>query len=389
MTDAQHNAREKLYGNADSWEASVPPELRAAVEHLREEFDKVHWQCGTITEKFCFMSLHIGTTDDFVKGYRDPLRYLKEAVGPAAAQRHDELIEQDTPPAIFKAFFDLYLDGVTPSALAIFRDLVEIGQMNQAALSTGYLEWAEAQTKHVIRSQTHLIELWIKRVCDVQVSTPDEDTDDRVFWRKWQAPLLIVMDPSRYQRYDAATAWDRHDLESTDGLLMHFAQAYVLHLEDHLRRMAGKAAVAIAKSPRSTAPNVSNVNTGNPRQSDEQAMDQMRPAVKNKLHRTLSRLELRRRAVIFGVLQNNVEGRSYCLALDKRRLGVPQAWLDEGCPKTYTEAYVANGFGWRKRIQDEKSRFKKKYDQTSPAERERIVEEGTMNSSNSSETSRN
>ena len=68
----------------------------------------------------------------------------------------------------FKAFFDLYLDGMSVQALLIFKELVEIGRANENRLAIPYLDWAEAQTKHLIRSNTHRIRIWVRDVCDKQ-----------------------------------------------------------------------------------------------------------------------------------------------------------------------------------------------------------------------------
>jgi hypothetical protein len=43
-------------------------------------------------------------------------------LGVAASQSFVALLNAGTAPAIFKAFFDLYLEGITDSALAILVD---------------------------------------------------------------------------------------------------------------------------------------------------------------------------------------------------------------------------------------------------------------------------
>ena len=63
------------------------------------------------------------------------------------------------------------------------------------------------------------------------VYDPNEDIEERIFWRKWQARLFLIMTPSLYTPYDAAAVWDRQDAESSSKLLRHFAEHYVLHLE--------------------------------------------------------------------------------------------------------------------------------------------------------------
>jgi hypothetical protein len=78
--------------------------------------------------------------------------------------------------------------------------------------------------------------------------------------------------------------------------------------------------------------------------------------------------ERNRRRIIFSVLLKNVKGLKYCKALDDQKLAIPQEWSQDNCPNTYSGAYRA-GQPWRKRIQDEKSRYRKKRDQTPVGQR--------------------
>lgn len=83
--------------------------------------------------------------------------------------------------------------------------------------------------------------------------------------------------------------------------------------------------------------------------------------------------EKQRRKVIFGAIQARDKGPKYCKTLDGRKLAIPAEWIQDGCPNTYADAYK-RGQPWRKRIQDEKSRYKKKYDETSAAESEKLLQ---------------
>ena len=80
-----------------------------------------------------------------------------------------------------------------------------------------------------------------------------------------------------------------------------------------------------------------------------------------------------RRSVIFGVLELRLEGLEYCEALDKRTLDLPATWKADGCPNTYVGAYWESSRHWRQKIQDEKTRYREKYDATPPDELERII----------------
>ena len=80
----------------------------------------------------------------------------------------------------------------------------------------------------------------------------------------------------------------------------------------------------------------------------------------------------RRDTVIFGAIQAGLKGLKYCALLDQRKAQLPSAWTDEGCPDTYAEANRSPK--WRKRIQDEKSRYRRVYEKLSAQEQEAIIQ---------------
>ena len=182
--------------------------------------------------------------------------------GTKATQQFIELIKTQTAPAIFKSFFDLYLDGISVTALAIFHQLAAVGKANEQRLRIPHLQWAEAQTKNLIRSKMHSIEIWIRNVCDKQIYDLKEDFEDHIHWRKWQAPMLLVIKPSRYMPYDRAREWERNDRETSVRWIEAFAEHHVLHLEVKIEHAAGMAALELAKQtpppiPPTPAPEVS------------------------------------------------------------------------------------------------------------------------------------
>lgn len=91
---------------------------------------------------------------------------------------------------------------------------------------------------------------------------------------------------------------------------------------------------------------------------------------KRKSHTT--KMQLHKTQVIFGAIQLRLKGQKYCAALDDRKVSLPNQWIEEGCPDTYGKAYKEPR--WRKRIQDEKSRYREQYDQTSARKREAIIQ---------------
>lgn len=76
--------------------------------------------------------------------------------------------------------------------------------------------------------------------------------------------------------------------------------------------------------------------------------------------------------LIFGAIQAGLKGQKYCATLDSRRVRLPDQWIEEGCPDMYGKAYREPR--WRKRIQDEKSRYREQYDKTSVQGLEAIIQ---------------
>jgi hypothetical protein len=139
-------------------------------------------------------------------------------------------------------------------AAIIFRELIVIGRTNQERLGTLHLDWATAQVKHLIRSFPHRVESWVREVCDKQLYTPEETFEEKIFWRKWQAPMLIVMKPSRNQPYDASSVWERYDAATSLNILTEFEADFILRLDMAVDKAAGQATLELAKQPNTVPP---------------------------------------------------------------------------------------------------------------------------------------
>ncbi len=365
MAQSHIDGRRRIYVNTEPWETNVPMALIPAVTHFRRSFDDAHSEWGPSTQSFCYALLHGGSPHEPANAYSDYLTYINTKLGAPATQRFEYMLAKGTPPAILMGFYELYLRGTNIQSLIIFTELIEIGRANQKQLTLPYLDWAVAQTRHMIRDQANRIELWIKDVCDKRKYDASEEREERFFWRKWQAPMLLVMQPFWGMPYDPSKAWERMDAETSAITIELIAGQYALKLQGLLDNAAGDVAVESAKQ---SIPNVRNGTTDDAQPGTLPAT----PALKlrsNSKPKKPSGPESTKRSVIFGALQGNLEGLAYCRALDKRGLTTSSAWTAEGCPSSYAAAY-RNG-KWRKRIQDEKSRYKKKYKLASPAERER------------------
>jgi hypothetical protein len=241
-----------LYKHPEPWDQNLPADLIPPINHLRKLFDNHHWTYGKITETHCYHHLHPDNPDPDIRDYLNPLEQLKGIAGTTATRSFMALLRTGTPPALFKAFLDLYLDAMLAVTLPIFAQLVAVGKANEDRLGVPHLVWAEAQTKNMIRYNMHLIEIWVRNVCDKQPYTP-EDMDEQLYWKKWQAPMLLIMKPSRFMTYDAARAWERNDTETSSRWPQAFAEQYVLHLESKLENLAGEVALELAKQPRPPA----------------------------------------------------------------------------------------------------------------------------------------
>ena len=82
-----------------------------------------------------------------------------------------------------------------------------------------------------------------------------------------------------------------------------------------------------------------------------------------------------RERIIMGAIQAKLTGLKYCKELDRKSVLTPATWRECGCPKAYSEAYMNSK--WTHRIQDEKSRLKKKYSGMTPQRREAAIQGGS------------
>jgi hypothetical protein len=237
------------YENNEEWNKDVPADLVPAIEALRTSFDSAHWKCSEMTRVFCFAALHPDTPGHDTKEYLTPLHQLQAIVGPAAAQHFAALLRESTPPSIFRAYYELYLEGVAVQTVDNLAHLIEIGQAHEARLRHPPLEWAVWHTKHMIRSHVHQVDIWMRDVCDTKTYDPTEDFDEEIFWTKWQAPRLLIMKPARSQPYDASTVWERLDPEASQKLRRAFVDGYVVRLESLVGKLAGRKAIELPKRP--------------------------------------------------------------------------------------------------------------------------------------------
>lgn len=347
------------YISTESWQDSVPNELLEAVEPLREAFETAHFGCGATTRLFGYAELHKEAALDESREHLSYLLHMQMTVSHSALTLFKQGLRLRTEASIFKAFYTLYLEGTGVEALRILGELIGIGLANARLFRMSPLAWAEAQTNSMIRQEAHTIRLWVQSVCDKQPYDPDDSPDELLNWRKWQAPAFLIMKPNGTREWNVASAWERNDPATSVRWLDHFEDDYVQHLEHKVRQTVGRAALEHAKVPQAAvAPSLG-----------EAAMT----VQKVLKHRKVKAATSKRQAVIFGALQACLKARKYCKMLDDRNLLIPQSWIDEGCPATYSAAYVV-GAPWRRKVLDEKTRYTREYKKATPAEREKLVQ---------------
>jgi hypothetical protein len=238
----------------EPWDKEMPADLVPAVKAIRKVLADWHWKCGRVTEKLCYSLLHPEIQLDTTE-YILPLRQLKGVVGFAATARFNQLVKQQVPPATFKAFYDLFVEGSATQLSAAFAHLLEIGRVHEQRLGGNHLHWAKSQLMHIVHHHRIAVRIWVRNVCDVRPYDPYDQTDENIFWRRWQAPLFLIMKPSKYQPYDPAMVWDRKDIDSSTRLLTHFEEDYILRQRIEVDRLIDYAAVQLAKQPTSARTN--------------------------------------------------------------------------------------------------------------------------------------
>jgi hypothetical protein len=246
--------RKRRTDDTQIWDDNLPEDLKAAVKFLHHSFGETHWKISSLTERFCYAMLHGETVQDLHE-WAPPFNQLKVIVGGAATKRFISYIGAQTPSSTVRAFFDLYLDGVESDLVQHHTDLFAIAMANEGRLGTSPIDWTEFQSKQLIRSQSHMIPIWVRNVCDKQPYEPNADIEDRIYWRKWEAPGFLTMKPFMGGNYDPSAVRKRICCEESLGLLNALADRYVIHFDCWIRDRKGELLVEAAKRPRPAPPN--------------------------------------------------------------------------------------------------------------------------------------
>ena len=231
------------------WDQDVPVHLRPALKALRQRFEDGRWKVGQLTQVLAFACLH-GEKLENLRDYLMPLKQLKLIIGPAATQRFHHYVKGTTVSSIFKAFWDLLLDGMKAEITVVFGHVLEIARANETQLGVDSQQWAQARVERMVDDEAHTIEDWVRSVCDKQDrKMVVDDPDEWIFWRSWQAPWFLIMQPAGPQKFEGERIWERQDVATSMAWLRHFSGEYKISLKTKLHHAVGEAAVSAAKRP--------------------------------------------------------------------------------------------------------------------------------------------
>jgi len=114
--------------NLPKWEDFTPGTLTPAIEHVQKTFASSVWKCSEITEKMCYSALHPGEVDTAgLTPYEENFRLYRIILGNPAVREFDRLIKIGTPPAIFKAYSDVFRKGIETEVARLFEETLAIG----------------------------------------------------------------------------------------------------------------------------------------------------------------------------------------------------------------------------------------------------------------------
>ena len=114
-------------GPAD-WQKITPQRLLPAVEHVRNSFETDEWKVSDISRKLCYAALHPETSQlTSLTPYKVPFNTYCQMVGSRVQRQFDDLLRLRTPPAVFRAYFDLYYEGLEVATRGRFNSILEIG----------------------------------------------------------------------------------------------------------------------------------------------------------------------------------------------------------------------------------------------------------------------
>jgi hypothetical protein len=316
-----------------NWQDITPKQLQPAVTAIRKAFDDATWSCGESARRLCFAGLHPTPGNQQSTNPATDLDPYKKYLVAAIGDRAREVIARSnqTAPAIFKAYMDLYRIGVIAVIRSLFEEALQIGIAQVLILKLHPVEWATSHLRILIDEEKSSVQLWIKRVCDIQDHSNfpqgNEELGEMMFWKAWRAPRLIRMSPVGNTRYEAGTVWEREDESTSQRLLESHGKMFVFSCHSDLEKIAGAAQVELAKRPiRSVTPEKSSeANAGH---------------VTTSKNKTTATLDYRSAVSLALVINPSATDIDICRRLDADGgVDLPSALSNAGCDRLFVSAY--------------------------------------------------
>ncbi len=289
---------------------------------------------------------------------RECIRVSHRVAQEAYERIKDAPIEQKRK-VFWDHFFHSWTARLSDFIEKAFQEFVQLAAANRGLISEEPLQWAETNLRQFLEPRLgheikvahpdpngtsemsfaervtggqkahNWITYWIAEACSGEgqnlgdwVGDGEWELDDEAV-DSWQAPAWLITSPS--QKDQPLEGWLDAATTALEVGLIHFE--LWAKLKDAIERAKLRAEVHIAAS--------------------------IPPAMTKRVRRKpLTEAE----KVISEAIKDHRKGMRYCVYLDKNNINPPKAW--ELCPQSYVKAYKAAL--WRKRIQDQKSRVKRK-----------------------------
>lgn len=251
---------DRWYKDLPQWESFVPVALKDHVAALREREKEALSNCFTVTSEACRILLHEQT--DAYAEWDLPLQQIKVYAGIGATHRFKQLIEKRNPPALFRAFWDLYMECMEPWFGNVFDGFLSIARSNASLLTEAPIAWTNQQCDLFRRSLPYYGWKWAVRACGKECSDGPE-VDELLALAKRegeedhfsllqevsQLPWLVAIDIHRPGNNADRKAWDRMSISETHSFLKHCESLHQSHLWAILRDKKQNALIAEAQIP--------------------------------------------------------------------------------------------------------------------------------------------
>ena len=322
----------RLRNGVNDWKEITPQPLQRAVEALRRNFQQHERKIDLIMMQGCNPALHKGSSEEA----RKISRPLEQTFGYEAFPTVDE---GQTEPAVFSSYFYRCAQLLAGALRITFFGLRDISLAQATLIDRPPLDWAAVQVKVLVADKSHRISLWLKSSCDKFELVDDES---------WRAPRWLFMEPFGNQPYDRGHAWDRMNETETEHVQEVVEDRFNQLLVMELDRAVDEAHVELAiKAPNNSV------------RAAPSAASELEEHTARKPTKGISPRLTARQEKIWGVIQQNVRGLAYCRELDNAGVRPPRKGVWAKGPGTYCGAY-REGESWPHRIQDEKTKIKKK-----------------------------